>query len=114
MELPIQHLAIIQRLGVLGCSAARVSSRIRSQQSSAPRVLLDGRKSAKIDASLEIIWGIPDNEVAPAMAIIHSIYRYPVKGLSPEALPRIALAPGETVPATGSMPSRTDRPGSIL
>src|ERR1700735_3558410 len=31
--------------------------------------------------------------VAPAMAIIHSIYRYPVKGLSPEALPRIALAP---------------------
>ena len=32
------------------------------------------------------------------MAIIHSIYRYPVKGLSPEALPRIALAPGETVP----------------
>ena len=36
--------------------------------------------------------------VAPAMAVIHSIYRYPVKGLSPEALPRIALAPGETVP----------------
>ena len=32
------------------------------------------------------------------MAVIHSIYRYPVKGLSPEALPRIALAPGETVP----------------
>src|ERR1700686_1192469 len=32
------------------------------------------------------------------MATIHSIYRYPVKGLSPEALPRIALAPGETVP----------------
>ena len=32
------------------------------------------------------------------MALIHSIYRYPVKGLSPEALPRIALAPGETVP----------------
>jgi uncharacterized protein len=32
------------------------------------------------------------------MATIHSIYRYPVKGLSPQALPRIALAPGETVP----------------
>ena len=32
------------------------------------------------------------------MAIIHSIYRYPVKGLSPEALPGIALAPGQTVP----------------
>jgi hypothetical protein len=32
------------------------------------------------------------------MATIRSIYRYPVKGLSPEALPRIALAPGETVP----------------
>ena len=32
------------------------------------------------------------------MALIRSIYRYPVKGLSPEALPRIVLAPGETVP----------------
>ena len=59
-QLPKQHLAIIQRLGVLGCSAGRVPSRIRSQQSSAPRVLLDGRKSAKIDGSLGIIWGIPD------------------------------------------------------
>jgi uncharacterized protein len=32
------------------------------------------------------------------MAKIRSIYRYPVKGLSPEALPRTALEPGETVP----------------
>ncbi len=32
------------------------------------------------------------------MAKIHSIYRYPIKGLSPEALPRVALKPGETVP----------------
>jgi len=32
------------------------------------------------------------------MASIKAIYRYPVKGLSPEALPRVALAPGETIP----------------
>jgi uncharacterized protein YcbX len=32
------------------------------------------------------------------MADIKAIYRYPVKGLSPEPLPHAALAPGETVP----------------
>jgi len=32
------------------------------------------------------------------MTTVHSIYRYPVKGLSAEALPRVSLAPGETVP----------------
>jgi uncharacterized protein YcbX len=32
------------------------------------------------------------------MASIHSIYRYPIKGLSPEPLHRIALTPGETIP----------------
>jgi uncharacterized protein YcbX len=32
------------------------------------------------------------------MAKIQAIYRYPVKGLSPEPLARIALTPGETVP----------------
>ena len=32
------------------------------------------------------------------MPHIHAIYRYPIKGLSPEALPRVALAPGETIP----------------
>ena len=32
------------------------------------------------------------------MPHIHSIYRYPIKGLSPERLPRIALAPGQTIP----------------
>jgi len=32
-------------------------------------------------------------------AIIEAIYRYPVKGLSPERLPRVALAPGLTLPA---------------
>ena len=32
------------------------------------------------------------------MPHIHSIYRYPVKGLTPEPLPRIALSPGETLP----------------
>ena len=32
-------------------------------------------------------------------ASIQSIYRYPVKGLSPEALTRVTLAPGLTLPA---------------
>jgi len=32
------------------------------------------------------------------MPTIRSIYRYPVKGLSPESLARAALTPGETVP----------------
>jgi uncharacterized protein len=32
------------------------------------------------------------------MATIHAIYRYPIKGLSPEPLARTSLAPGETVP----------------
>src|SRR6185437_12041326 len=30
---------------------------------------------------------------------IQAIYRYPVKGLSPQALTRVALAPGQTLPA---------------
>ena len=32
-------------------------------------------------------------------AQIASIYRYPVKGLSPEPLPSVAVAPGQTLPA---------------
>lgn len=32
-------------------------------------------------------------------AQIASLYRYPVKGLSPQALPSVALAPGQTFPA---------------
>ena len=32
-------------------------------------------------------------------AEITGIYRYPVKGLSPEQLPRVALSPGHTLPA---------------
>ena len=32
-------------------------------------------------------------------ALIASIYRYPVKGLSPEPLPRVALGIGQTLPA---------------
>ena len=32
------------------------------------------------------------------MAKIHAIYRYPIKGLSPEPLHRVALTPGDTVP----------------
>jgi MOSC domain-containing protein len=38
---------------------------------------------------------MPDSHSAE----IAGIYRYPVKGLSPEALPRVALNPGETLPA---------------
>lgn len=34
-----------------------------------------------------------------ADAKIQSIYRYPVKGLSPESLPRVRLEPGQTLPA---------------
>jgi hypothetical protein len=34
-----------------------------------------------------------------ALAAIHAIYRYPVKGLSPEALERTELAVGQTIPA---------------
>ncbi len=33
------------------------------------------------------------------MASIQSIYRYPVKGLSPERMMRVSLAPGQTLPA---------------
>src|SRR4029077_1633766 len=33
------------------------------------------------------------------MAVLKTIYRYPVKGLSPEALPRVRLEPGQTLPA---------------
>jgi uncharacterized protein YcbX len=36
--------------------------------------------------------------VASATATLKSIYRFPVKGLSPEPLPRTALSPGQTVP----------------
>src|ERR1700731_4911546 len=32
-------------------------------------------------------------------AQITSLYRYPVKGLSPEPLPAVALEPGQTLPA---------------
>ena len=35
-------------------------------------------------------------------ARISAIYRYPVKGLSPEALPQVTLAPGRTLPADRS------------
>ncbi len=33
----------------------------------------------------------------PAPALVESLYRYPVKGLSPERLPHAALAPGQTI-----------------
>lgn len=35
----------------------------------------------------------------PITARIESVYRYPVKGLSPEALASVELAPGQTLPA---------------
>ncbi len=36
--------------------------------------------------------------MASATATLNNIYRFPVKGLSPEPLPRTALSPGQTVP----------------
>jgi uncharacterized protein YcbX len=36
--------------------------------------------------------------LASESATLQSIYRFPVKGLSPEPLPRVALTPGQTVP----------------
>jgi uncharacterized protein YcbX len=33
------------------------------------------------------------------VAHLASIYRYPVKGLTPERLPDVALVPGQTLPA---------------
>ncbi len=35
----------------------------------------------------------------PNQALIEAIYRYPVKGLSPQRLARVTLAPGATLPA---------------
>src|SRR5262245_24026170 len=32
-------------------------------------------------------------------ANVHAIYRYPIKGLSPEPLEQVLVAPGETLPA---------------
>ena len=50
-------------------------------------------------------------------AEITGLYRYPIKGLNPESLPRVALRAGETLPAdrryaiengpTGFDPART-------
>ncbi len=47
------------------------------------------------------------------MPRLHSIYRYPVKGLSPDPLDRVTLTPGETIPfdrayAIENGPSRFD------
>jgi len=36
---------------------------------------------------------------SPTAAALTSIYRYPVKGLTPEPLPEVALAAGQTLPA---------------
>ena len=35
----------------------------------------------------------------PNQAVINAIYRYPVKGLSPQRLDRVVLLPGQTLPA---------------
>ena len=77
--------------------------------------LPDGRKSAKIDAGLGIIWGIPDNECRARHG--HHSLDLPLSGerLKPRgASSHRACAPAKPCLATGSMPSRTDRPGSIL
>ena len=37
--------------------------------------------------------------IEASTAKLDSIYRYPVKGLSPEQLPRVTLAPGQTLPS---------------
>jgi uncharacterized protein len=37
--------------------------------------------------------------IAPASASLSAIYRYPIKGLTPEPLPAVALAVGQTLPA---------------
>jgi uncharacterized protein YcbX len=37
--------------------------------------------------------------MSPKLAQIEGLYRYPVKGLSPEPLPRVTLSAGETLPA---------------
>ena len=42
---------------------------------------------------------LPERMTDTPPAEITAIYRYPVKGLSPELLPRVALVPGETLPA---------------
>ncbi len=38
----------------------------------------------------------------PAAASLSAIYRYPIKGLTPEPLPKVALAVGQTLPADRS------------
>jgi hypothetical protein len=43
---------------------------------------------------------------------IHAVYRYPVKGLSPELLERTTVAVQETCRPIASMPSKTGRPAS--
>ena len=39
----------------------------------------------------------PEPKVLPAMRV-EAVYRYPVKGLSPEALEEVVLTPGECIP----------------
>src|ERR1700759_4847999 len=40
-----------------------------------------------------------ENRMSATAAEITGLYRYPVKGLTPEPLERVALRPGETLPA---------------
>jgi MOSC domain-containing protein len=45
-------------------------------------------------------WNLLKSRMSPAQpAQIASLYRYPVKGLSPEPLPQVALGVGQTLPA---------------
>ncbi|MBI5129963.1 MAG: MOSC domain-containing protein [Rhodopseudomonas palustris] len=41
---------------------------------------------------------MPNTAPAPLAASIESIYRYPVKGLTPEPMPAVALSAGQTLP----------------
>src|SRR5258707_5543177 len=41
---------------------------------------------------------ISSSDRCPPMPTVAGLYRYPIKGLSPEALTRVALAAGETFP----------------
>ena len=52
-------------------------------------------------------------DAAPEQVHIAGLYRYPVKGLTPEALQRVQLTPDETLPFDRASPSRSEPTLSI-
>jgi hypothetical protein len=68
--------------------------------SEASTMLETGRPNMKLPHSSKPLRAArrPKKVALRAMARIQAIYRYPVKGLSAEQLPRTALTTGETVP----------------